>query len=189
MLPDREACLDLLARAGCSDEVKAHVKTVARLALALASHTQDIDPAVIEAGGLLHDVGRGFDHGPSHVPEGVAFLQDHDIDEQVVSCVACHMGAGVEPAQARAWGWPADRRYTPETLPERIVAHADNLTFGTTYKQLADVEAKLRGKGLETLVPRMRALHRELTEELGIDPDVVARELARSTDPGVRDGA
>ncbi len=179
MLPERSRCLLLLEQAGCSPSILDHVQAVARLALALADHAPTADAALVEAGALLHDIGRSRDHGIDHVPAGIEILTAQGIDERVIDVVACHMGAGIAQAQAEAWGWP-QRRYEPESLEERIVAHADNLTFATSYRQLEDVVAKLERKGLKELIPRMRGLHEGLEGALGIDPDTVAARLARA---------
>lgn len=179
MLPDRASCLSLLEQAGCGQRLLDHVQAVARLALALADHAPTVDRALVEAGALLHDIGRARDHGIDHVPVGVEILAGYDLDGRILDVVACHMGAGVLRDQAQAWGWPP-RRYEPETLEERIVAHADNLTFATSYRELEDVVVKLERKGLKELVPRMRALHEGLEAELGIDPDTVAAHLAQA---------
>lgn len=177
MLPDRETCLELLETAGCSADIVEHVHAVERLASRFAQHAPTADPAVVQAGALLHDVGRGFDHGVDHVPEGIRFLEAQGVDERVVACVAAHMGAGIDETQAAAWGWPPDRRYEPETVEQRIVAHADNLTFHTRYASLDEVLAKLEAKDLADVLPRMRALHEALEAQLGVDPEDVAAEL------------
>lgn len=184
MLPERERCLELLEAAGCSEDVRQHVRTVERLASRLAQHHPHADAAVVQAGALLHDVGRGFDHGPQHVPRGLAFLEQEGIDERVVRCVARHMGAGIDAEQAQAWGWPSDRSYEPETIEERIVCHADNLTFGTRYGSLARAQAKLREDGLDDVAEDVAALHDALAQELGVDPDTVAAELEASRTEG-----
>lgn len=173
---DRDRCLWLLDEAGVAPQVLEHVQAVERLATEMAKRCPRSDPDIVQAGALLHDIGRAFEHGPGHVPVGIEFLEAHGVDERVVECVARHIGAGLEPEQAQAWGWP-DRSYVPEQVEERIVAHADNLTFGTRYKRLEDVVDRLRSKGLEELVPRMRELHAGLAEDLGVDPDRIAREL------------
>lgn len=176
MLPDRAGSLALLAEAGCDDEVVRHVEAVARLALALSDHAPGADRRVVEAGALLHDIGRAFDHSPAHVPLGVAFLEACGVAPPVLACVARHLGAGVTSEEARTLGWPPGD-HTPQRLEERIVCHADNLTFGTRYASLAEVLAKLERRGLADKQDRMRALHDGLAEELGVDPDEVARSL------------
>ena len=178
MVPDREACLELLEEAGCSQDVLDHVHAVEALARELAKYAPEADHHLITAGALLHDIGRSVDHGPQHVPFGVAFLQQRDVDERVLRMVARHMGAGLSDPEAKELGFPLGIGYTPETLEERILAHADNLTFGTEYKTLADVLEKLEARGLDHVVERMHALHEGLAAELHVDPDAVSQRLA-----------
>lgn len=175
MLPSQDECLDLLDRAGCSDDVIQHVVTVARLARAMAERTA-VDIAVVTAGALLHDVGRGFTHGPDHVPEGASFLEQQGVDERVVACVARHMGAGIEASEAEELGWPKGV-WSPQRIEEKIVCHADNLTSGTSYRGIEEVLDDLEAKGLDHVVPRMRRLHAELAEVLSEDPGAIAAGL------------
>ncbi len=177
MIPDRQTCLELLAEAGCTTPVIEHVQAVARLAMALTDHVPAADPAIVEAGALLHDLGRGLDQGPDHVPQGVAFLREHGVDEVVVRCVARHMGAGIDPAQARAWGWPPEESYAPATVEEKIVAHADNLTVGTRHVGLAATLERYRSQGLDEEIARLEALEATLSEALGVAPSDVAEAL------------
>lgn len=182
MVEDREACLTILDEVGLDERTRAHVLAVERLARRLAARADEVDERVVQAGALLHDVGRAVTHGIDHVPEGVALLEARGVDERVIDCVATHVGAGIEPEQAQAWGWPK-RRYVPERLEERIVAHADNLTFGTAYGRLADVEDKLASQDLDEVAERVRELHEDLEAQLGVDPD----EVAASTRPPADD--
>lgn len=181
MIPDRQACAELLDQAGCSRPVVDHVHAVAELALAMARRLPTADRDIVLAGALLHDVGRGFDQGPAHVPAGIAFLRDHGIDEAVVRCVARHMGAGIPPGQARSWGWPADEIYEPETMEETVVAHADNLTAGTRYIPLEVTLDRYRSQGLADQVPRLERLEKRLADALGVPPSQLAVELDEQT--------
>lgn len=171
VIPDRAGCRALWSKAGLSDPVVRHVETVEALASRIAARVDGVDPRIVQAGALLHDVGRAFTHGPDHVPRGVAFLEEEGLDEEVVSCVACHMGAGITAKEADAFGWPPGRRYMPESLEEKIVCHADNLTFGDRYGPLEDVVTKLRSQGLDDGIPRMRALHAEIEGLVKVDLD------------------
>jgi uncharacterized protein (TIGR00295 family) len=171
--PDK--ALQLLDEAGCSDDVQEHAAAVLDLAMAMARRTA-VDEDVVAAGALLHDVGRGFSHGPDHVPKGVAFLQDAGVDDRIVACVARHMGAGVSAEEAEELGWPKGT-WTPQRMEEKIVAHADNLTGGTDYRDLDRVIAELETDGHEDLVPRMRLLHEELADALHEEPSTIARQL------------
>jgi len=180
VVPDREACLALLDEAGVDEGVRARVLAVERLAAALADLAREVDRETVTAGALLHDVGRAFDNGPDHVPEGLAFLEERGVPRAVLDCVARHVGAGIDDEEARAWGWPTDRSYVPETLDQRIVAHADNLTLGSRYGSLADVLDEMRGQGLdEAVLDRVRDLLAGLEHDLGADPD----EVADATEP------
>lgn len=143
----------------------------------MARRLPEADQAVILAGALLHDVGRGFEQGPAHVPAGITFLRDHGVDEEVVRCVARHMGAGIPPAQARSWGWPEDESYTPETIEERVVAHADNLTTGTRHVPLEVTVERYRSQGLGDQVARLERLEASLAEALGTRPSRLAQGL------------
>lgn len=172
---DPEDCLDLLEEAGCSKEVTEHCMAVAELAAAMAQRTA-VDQQVVMAGALLHDVGRGFDHGPDHVPRGAAFLREKGIEEAIVDCVARHMGAGIEPEEARELGWP-EGVWTPQRMEEKIVCHADNLTAGTTYRGVDDVVEDLEAKGLGNVIPRMHRLDAELSQALQQDPSAIAAQI------------
>lgn len=175
MIPDPEECIALLEKAGCSDDVIEHGLAVQDLAMAMASRT-DVDDDVVQAGALLHDIGRAFDHGPDHVPEGVAFLEEEGVDECVVDCVARHMGAGLTAKEAGELGFP-DGIWAPQLMEEKIVAHADNLTQGTAYRDVGSATDKLESEGLEEAAARVRRLHGALQDALGEDPSTIAAQL------------
>jgi uncharacterized protein len=171
-----EECLALLDEAGCSEDVQEHVAAVLDLAMAMARRT-DVDEDVVAAGALLHDVGRGFDHGPDHVPLGVEFLAENDVPQRVVDCVARHMGAGITDEQAETFGWP-EGTWAPQRMEEKIVAHADNLTAGTRYRDVDEALAGLEDDGLDEAAQRMRRLDAELSDVLQASPSQVAAELS-----------
>lgn len=178
MIPDADACKQLWQEAGLSQDVIDHEEAVHALAKVLAGHAGNLaDPSVVQAGALLHDIGRASTHDRDHVPRGVAFLEDQGVDEQVVSCVACHMGAGITEQEAKMWGWPTDRRYMPTSVEEKIVCHADTLTFGTNHGDLRDAIAKFEQQGLDLVSRRAQALHADLEATLGIDIEPVVAGL------------
>lgn len=172
-----EECLELLDEAGCPDKVQKHVAAVLDLAMEMARRTS-VDRDTVAAGALLHDVGRGFDHGPDHVPRGVAFLEEHGVDERVIACVARHMGAGLTDEEAEELGWP-EGTWSPQRMEEKIVAQADNLTAGTRYRSLEDAVANLEEQGLDHVVPRLRRLDEELAEVLQEEPSAIAAGLEK----------
>ncbi len=180
MIPDHDACRALWEKAGLEEDVIQHVQTVQRLATRMANESQDANVRIVEAAALLHDIGRAFTHTTDHVPQGVAFLQDEGIHEAVVSCVACHMGAGIPQETADAWGWPPDRRYMPETIEEKIVCHADTLTFGTRHGTLEDAVTKFQDRDLEHVARRVQALHEDLEARLRVDLSRLVQQLGET---------
>ena len=123
-------CIDHLIRAGCSEKVIAHARTVRCV---IDEYTGD--EAVISSctgyGALLHDIGRSKSHAIDHAIIGGDLCRDAGISEDIALMVERHLGAGQtadECIQLRL----LPRECMPLTLSEKIVAHADNLVKGTT---------------------------------------------------------
>ena len=73
-----------------------------------------------------------------------------------------HIGAGITPDEAIENNLP-DRNYIPETLEEKIVAHADNLVHGVTPVDLEFVIQKWTNKNMKKeSIDRLIKLHNEL---------------------------
>ena len=87
---------------------------------------------------------------------------------EVVDIVERHTGAGIDAEDAKALGLPV-KDYTPKSLEERIVAHADNLYSGDTRLTMAQLKEKYVAKGLPTAFAKMERLHASLCDELGVD--------------------
>ena len=62
--------LNLLKKAGCSEEVINHCIAVRDIAVKIAKKA-NADVELVEAGALLHDIGRSKTHGIFHAVEGV----------------------------------------------------------------------------------------------------------------------
>jgi tRNA (cytidine56-2'-O)-methyltransferase len=90
-----------------------------------------------------------------------------------VRCVERHTGGGIDADEAARLGLPV-RDYTPHTLEERIVCHADNLYTGDKRLALREVLAKYDAKGLSHAGRKIEALHASLGRELGIELDALA---------------
>lgn len=130
MIPDSVNTLELLQRAGCSERVILHCKVVAGNTKTIAEkicecgHHVDMELAI--SGALLHDIGRSITHGIRHGVEGASLAREYGLDGRLVRIIERHIGAGIMPDEAVLLGLPAGS-YIPETLEEKIVAHADNL--------------------------------------------------------------
>ncbi|MBN1538806.1 MAG: HDIG domain-containing protein [Candidatus Thermoplasmatota archaeon] len=177
-VPDPKLCLELLEAVGCSRPVILHGKAVRDLGLQMVRRSikehpdrkLDIDPGVLEAGLLVHDIGRSVTHSINHVTHGVRIARRMKLDERLVRMIHCHIGAGLTAPEAILLGLP-DEDHLPGTLMERIVCHADSLVSGRKRRTLAEAEKKLRDKGANAGADRMLVMHRELEDELGIDID------------------
>ncbi len=175
-LPTVEQCLSFLAEENCPNAVIDHCMAVEHLALKIAMRiTKDRDVLdLVSRGALLHDIGRSKEHGIRHAIAGADILKERGLDDAIVKIVERHIGAGIDPEEARNLELPP-RNYMPETLAEKIVAHADNLMThnykGPARWKLADATARERGKGNMAQSERMAALHAELSALAGIDLD------------------
>ena len=128
-----------------------------------------VDRGVVQQGALLNDVGRSLTQDVRHASLGADLLRKQGgWDERVVLAVERHTGAGIDATEAAALGLPA-KDYTPRTLEERIVAHADNLYTGDRRLTMVALRAKYQAKGLPKAWAKIEALHRELCEALGAD--------------------
>ena len=162
-LPTREQCLSILKEAGCESGVIEHCLAVEKLALQIGQRCrEDIDLALLSAGALLHDAGRGERHDIQHAIKGVAILQGLGIDQRVIDIVKKHIGAGLTRDDARSLGLPEDD-YMPSTLGDP--------SSPDRRKTKKEVIQEFLDKGLLEAAKRARALHDELSEVCGIDLD------------------
>ncbi|MGA1848442.1 MAG: HDIG domain-containing metalloprotein [Thermoplasmatota archaeon] len=179
-LPDRNECMEILAEVGCSKAVIDHVREVRDLGLEMVEASMskdpdrflDIDMKLLEAGLLLHDMGRSITHSIGHIKHGVVLARKLGLDERIVSMIHNHIGAGVTAEEAAGLGLSRED-HIPSTLMERIVCHADNLTGERKRRSLEKAVDRLRAKGAHAAAERMIKLHLGLERELGIDIDAL----------------
>ena len=96
---------------------------------------------MIKTGGLLHDVGRSKTHEITHAIVGAEILRENNYSNEVVNIVERHIGVGITEKEAKELNLPV-KSYVPETIEEKIVAHADNLLRGDEPVDLEFVIAK-----------------------------------------------
>jgi tRNA (cytidine56-2'-O)-methyltransferase len=166
-LPTPDECRRLLKAVGCSDEVIAHCEAVRTLAVLIASKAE-ADVALVEVGALLHDIGRSKTQGMMHAVEGARIAIDRGLPSEVVNIIERHMGAGIPRAEAAQLGLP-EKDYVPQTIEEKIVAHADNLINNDHRQPIENEIEKALRKGRPLLAARLRALHEELSARCGQD--------------------
>lgn len=122
--------LELLEKENTPENVIQHCIAVCKKAMKIAANFDDADKDLIRKGALLHDIGRSRTHGITHAIEGVEIARGYGYPVEVLNIIERHIGAGITAEEAVRLGLP-EKSYVPETLEEKIVAHADNLISGT----------------------------------------------------------
>ena len=122
---------------------------------------------LVEAGGLLHDIGRSKTHEVDHAVVGAELIRERDMPEELILVVERHIGAGIPADEAVELGLP-EKHYLPESLEEKIVAYADKLISGrrevSIEVTIKDFSTKL-GEDHPS-IDRLWTLHYEMTDLL-----------------------
>lgn len=122
--------LKILKQEETPENVIEHSKAVYKKAMVIAANFKNADKDFIKKGALLHDIGRSKTHGISHAVEGAKIVKQYGYPEEVQNIVERHIGAGITEEESVKLGLPK-KSYIPQTIEEKIVAHADNLLSGT----------------------------------------------------------
>ncbi|MGV8108707.1 HDIG domain-containing metalloprotein [Methanospirillum sp.] len=138
--------IPFLTQVGCDDGVIAHCRVVRDVAVRIANGIEkagtQVDIDLVAAGAIIHDIGRSQTHGMDHADVGGCICRSLGFDEQICLIVERHIGAGLRAAEREGFGLlPVDR--IPETIEEKIVAHADNLVKGTRVLNQQEFESAL----------------------------------------------
>ena len=157
--------IELLEKENTPENVIEHSKAVYRKAMKIAANFDNADTDLIRKGALLHDIGRSRTHGITHAIEGVKIAKKHGYDDDVLNIIERHIGAGITAEEAVKLGLP-EKSYVPQTLEEKIVAHADNLINGSEEVGMDFVieKWKRRIEEPEDNIKRLIKLNYELIE-------------------------
>jgi uncharacterized protein (TIGR00295 family) len=170
-IPSPEECLNLLRKVGCSEDVIRHSLLVRDIAVEIAKRA-NANVKLVEAGALLHDIGRSKTHGIMHGVEGARIAKRLGLPEEIIDIIEHHLGAGISLEEAKELGLPP-KDYTPKTLEEKIVAHADNLTEGSSKQTIKEAMEKEIKRDKVKLAKKMLRLHKELSKYCKIDLDKI----------------
>ncbi|MFH1013687.1 MAG: HDIG domain-containing metalloprotein [Thermoplasmatota archaeon] len=166
-IPSEKKCIQYLREVGCSNEVINHCRAVRGVAVSIARRANArVD--LVEAGALLHDIGRSKTHSIRHAIEGAKIAKSLGLSEEIVHIIERHIGAGLSSDVAKSLGLPK-KDYIPKTLEEKIVCHADNLLNDCTRQPIEYEVEKALLNGYKEYALRLVALHKELSEICGID--------------------
>ncbi|MCD7781435.1 MAG: HD domain-containing protein [Methanosphaera sp.] len=146
----------------CSEYIIDHSNTVYERTKDLTPKYNNIDLDLIEAGAKLHDVGRTVTNNIEHAYIGADLLRNLGVDEAICRITERHIGAGITVEDAKENNLP-ERQYIPQTLEEKIVAHADNLVHGVEFVDLDFVIDKWKNKNMNPeAIDRLIRLDKEL---------------------------
>jgi len=145
---------------------------VTRLAVEMAERLRsrgvEVDVRLVEAGALLHDIGRSRTHDADHSAVGGRMIREMGLPEELARIVDRHIGAGIPRAEARKLGLPKGV-YVPKTLEEKLVAYADKLVCGSRVVDMQvtidDFASRLGAD--HPAIRRLRDLHEEMSGLLG----------------------
>lgn len=165
--------LYLLKQYGLESTRIIHSIGVSDFALKLAERIKErhselgIDPSRVRIAALLHDIGRSREG--NHVVNSVAILKEEGLEE--IAGLTVH---GVAYEQMKAQGID-DPSLLPGTVENKIVAYADTrfrLVPVTLEQRISELRVRRKNEktklaSVETAIPRMRALERELLELAG----------------------
>jgi len=164
-IPDEKECLALLERYGADDRLRNHSIMCAKVALKIAEGC-GADRLLVQAGALLHDIGRTVTHDLSHGVQGYRILKGEGYDEVLARFCSTHVGAGLLRKTARKFGLP-DMDYIPKSIEEKIVCNADTLLKGDRVVRIEEICEDYERKGLSSEVPRIMRLYNYLQRRCG----------------------
>ena len=155
--------IELLRKENTPENVIEHSVAVCKKAMEIAANFDNADKDLIRKGALLHDIGRSRTHGITHAIEGVRIAEKYGYGQDVLNIIERHIGAGITKKEAEKLGLPV-KSYLPETIDEKIVAHADNLISGSEEVDIDFVieKWKRRIEDSEDNIERLIELDNEL---------------------------
>ncbi|UCH72344.1 MAG: HDIG domain-containing protein [Thermoplasmatales archaeon] len=166
-IPSREKCILLLKKSGCSNSVVKHCKAVGDIAVRMAKRAH-ADVELVEAGALLHDIGRSKTHGIFHATEGAKIARELGLSDKISNIIERHIGAGLPLQEAKKLGLPP-KDYIPETIEEKIVCHADSLIDNFKQQKIENEIEKALIEGHKEYAKRLVKLHKELSNMCKMD--------------------
>ena len=187
-IPSKDIILKFLREKNLSEGKIMHSMYVAELALKISDEViKDgikVDRKVVEAGGLLHDVGlSGFGDkdlkeeiespSPQHCVIGAKIALDANFPEIVVECIESHELWSESEAKELGFPLPIKGDYIPKTWESKIVAYADLVAFVTAlgYDLLKDPKAVIES----SYIYRNKCFEKATGKSIGRDHSILKR--------------
>ncbi|MCX8070400.1 MAG: HDIG domain-containing protein [Thermodesulfovibrionales bacterium] len=123
----QDSDIEILRKAGVSEDDISHCVKVAEKALEIASRTgADLDMELIGRGALVHGLGKAKAHGMEHGKIGAEMGKEIGLPDAITAIMQKHIRGGLTAEEARQLNRPV-KDYTLYKLEERIVIYADRL--------------------------------------------------------------
>ena len=168
-LPSREQAIELLRKNSCPPKIINHCEAVAKLAVETAGKLEKkglkVNLNLVEAGALLHDIGRSKSHAVNHGVVGAKIVESEGFPEELVNVIKRHVGGGITAQEAEKFGWPKDI-YEPVTLEDKIVSYSDKLIDGSKRVPI-DREFERLLVEHKDAAEKVKKIHEEITRLLG----------------------
>jgi uncharacterized protein (TIGR00295 family) len=174
-IPSHDESIKILEDAGASKEIIDHSEAVAKLSTEIAELIMGTNMELVEAGALLHDIGRTKSQEIDHAVVGSEIAEELELPETVVKIIRNHIGAGITEEDAEELGLP-EGSYIPQTTEEKIVAHADNLIDNANRRGVEDYIWEFVNNEQYRIARRIINLHNKLSELAGMDIDQLTKE-------------
>lgn len=170
-IPSRESCLRLVRRIGLDQNVIEHSIAVSRTSLEIASRMCEngvnVDVNLVEAGALLHDIGRAKVHGIAHGRVGAELLRELGYPDSLARIAETHVLCGVLTDKTNQESNAQEKNRTTMTTEEKIVCYADKITFENRRTTLGERYDKwFRKYGRNSTLTRAFNRSKEIETEL-----------------------
>jgi uncharacterized protein (TIGR00295 family) len=178
MVPSALEAMALHRKYGSNERTVAHCQGCARISRLLAEKAAErgnmVNQEAVNAGALLHDIGRSQTQLVNHGFVGAQIWEKEGVDGIVVEIVRRHVGAGISGEEAAKLGFPAGD-YIPRTLEQKIVCFADKMLDGDKARPFEQEVQRFVKKGHD--VQRLKKLKEDVDAAVGVDAEPLVLSL------------
>jgi len=171
----QDSDIDLLRKAGVSEDDISHSVKVAEKALEIAQRTGvSMDIELVGKGALFHDLGKAKTHALEHGKLGAELGRRLGLPDAITDIMEKHIRGGLTGEEAMELGLPV-KDYTLRRIEEKIVIYADRLvdiiTDGIVLIK-AESEAEARFEEILREYPKYGKNERTLQRYLGYHREI-----------------
>lgn len=171
----KDADINLLRKAGVSEDDIKHCVKVAEKALEIAQRTgADVNMELVGRGALFHDLGKAKTHEIVHGMLGAEIGEKMGLPKEITDIMEKHIRGGLTEPEAKELGLPI-KDYTLKRLEERIVIYADRLVDIITdgIVQIgSELEAETRFEEILRKYPKYGKNEKTLSRYLGYHREI-----------------